>query len=94
MGTSQMARSTSLSLQCDSNLCFFFILRMVFLKTGKLENMISYGYTYNFLACYTGAVGIFLAFAKSKAGGVLERFRRPIEQISGASFGVYLIMSI
>lgn len=69
----------------------FFILRMVFLKTGKLENMISYGYTYNFLACYTGAVGLFLAFAKSKAEGVLERFRRPIEQISGASFGVYLI---
>lgn len=70
----------------------FFLIRMIFMKTGKLEAMIHYGYTYNFLFCYTGAVGLFLLFKEYRAeGGKLERFRRPIELFSGVSFGVYLI---
>ena len=84
----------------------FFLIRMIYLRTGKLEAMIHYGYTYNFLFCYTGAVGCFLFFkefkeykekafheeeSKNTAGQVLERFRKPIELLSGASFGVYLI---
>ncbi len=70
----------------------FFLIRMIYLKTGKLEAMIHYGYTYNFLFCYTGAVGLFLAFQAYKAReGKLERFRKPIELLAGASFGVYLI---
>lgn len=76
----------------------FFLIRMVFLRTGRLEDMINYGYTYNFLFCYTGAVGLFLAFAQGqkqdRTGRVmqfLERFRKPVELFSGASFGVYLI---
>lgn len=70
----------------------FFLIRMIYLKTGRLGAMIQYGYTYNFLFCYTGAIGLFLAFQayKAKEGG-LERFRKPIELLSGASFGVYLI---
>ncbi len=81
----------------------FFLIRMIYLRTGKLEAMIHYGYTYNFLFCYTGAVGLFLLFkeykvnalngdrVENRAGQTLERFRKPIELLSGASFGVYLI---
>lgn len=76
----------------------FFLIRMVFQRTGRLRDMINYGYTYNFLFCYTGAVGLFLAFGQGqtqdrtgRAGQMIERFRKPIELFSGASFGVYLI---
>ncbi len=74
----------------------FFLIRAIYLRTGSLGKMIQYGYTYNFLFCYTGAVGLFLLFAEGKkesgkAGIFLERFRKPIELFSGAAFGVYLI---
>lgn len=68
----------------------FFLIRAVYLRTGRLEDLINYGYTYNFLFCYTGAVGLFLLFKMRENTG-LERFRRPIELLSGATFGVYLI---
>ncbi|MCM1182556.1 MAG: acyltransferase [Roseburia sp.] len=67
-------------------------LRAVFLRTGRLEAMIHYAYTYNHLLCYTGAIGLFLAFSQREEGGArLERFRKPIELFSGATFGVYLL---
>ncbi|MDE7477770.1 MAG: acyltransferase, partial [Lachnospiraceae bacterium] len=70
----------------------FFLIRMIFLKTGRLEDMINYGYSYNFLFCYTGAVGLLLLFRKKgKISEKLERFRKTIELLSGATFGVYLI---
>lgn len=69
----------------------FFVIRMFYLRTGKLEDLINYGYTYNFLFCYTGAIGLFLAFAKDKVGSMPERFRKPIVHFSKATFGVYLI---
>lgn len=74
----------------------FVLIRLIYMKTGSLEAMIHYGYTYNFLFCYMGAVGLFLLFAEykdSKNRGILmlERFRKPIELVSGAAFGVYLI---
>ena len=74
----------------------FFVLRLVYLKTGMLGERIQYGYTYNFLFCYTGAVGLFLLFQPAKSGRsgrqqLLERFRKPVELFSGAAFGVYLI---
>ena len=69
----------------------FFVIRMFYLRTGKLEDLINYGYTYNFLFCYTGAIGLFLAFAQEQAGALSERFRKPIVLFSKATFGVYLI---
>lgn len=67
-------------------------IRAVFLKTGHLAGMIQYAYTYNHLFCYTGAIGLFLAFSQREGGGAgLERFRKPIELFSGATFGVYLL---
>lgn len=74
----------------------FLVLRMIFIRTGRLEAMIHYGYTYNYLFCYTGAVGLFLAFAhngnrRDKTSPVLERFRKPIALFSASTFGVYLI---
>jgi hypothetical protein len=68
----------------------FVIIRLIYLKTGKLCDFINYGYSYNFLFCYIGAVGLFVAFSKMRSEG-LEKFRRPIELLSGATFGVYLI---
>jgi hypothetical protein len=70
----------------------FVVIRMIFLKTGKLEDLINYGYTYNYLFCYIGAIGLFGAFArKDNTTSRLERFRKPIELFSSATFGVYLI---
>lgn len=73
----------------------FLVIRMIYIKTGSLDKMINYGYAYNYLFCYTGAVGLFLAFKKchkdEKHIVLLERARKPIELFSGATFGVYLI---
>lgn len=70
----------------------FLVLRMVFLKTGKLEDLINYSYTYNYLFCYTAAVGGFIFFVNTwQDSPVLKRLRKPIELLSGATFGVYLI---
>lgn len=66
----------------------FVLIRLIYLRTGRLEAMINYGYAYNFLFCYTGAVGLFLLF---RTGHVPERFRKPVELFSGSAFGVYLI---
>jgi surface polysaccharide O-acyltransferase-like enzyme len=68
----------------------FIVIRLIYLKTGKLEDFISYGYSYNYLFCYTGAIGLFVAFGKIKTEG-LEKLRKMIELLSGATFGVYLI---
>lgn len=69
----------------------FFVIRIFYLRTGKLEDLINYGYTYNFLFCYTGAIGLFLSFAQNQEGALSERFRKPIVLLSKATFGVYLI---
>lgn len=69
----------------------FIAIRVFYLKTGRLEDLINYGYTYNFLFCYTGAIGLFFTFAQDQAGELSERFRKPIVLFSKATFGVYLI---
>ena len=69
----------------------FFVIRIFYLRTGKLEDLINYGYTYNFLFCYTGAIGLFLSFAQNQEGALSEKFRKPIVLFSKATFGVYLI---
>jgi hypothetical protein len=61
---------------------------------GKIEDFISYSYSYNYLFCYTGAIGLFVAFNKEgteEKKCLLEKIRKPIELLSGATFGVYLI---
>jgi hypothetical protein len=68
----------------------FVVIRHIFFNTGKLEDFIDYGYSYNYLFCYTGAVGLFVAFSRLKTK-LLEKFRRQIEMLSSATFGVYLI---
>lgn len=66
----------------------FVVIRRVYFATGSFADFINYGYTYNYLFCYLGAIGLFMAFQKINPK---ERLRKPIELISGASFGVYLI---
>jgi hypothetical protein len=72
----------------------FVIIRFIYLRMGKLEDFISYSYSYNYLFCYTGAIGLFVAFNKEgteEKKCLLEKIRKPIELLSGATFGVYLI---
>lgn len=75
----------------------FLALRQVYFMTGSFGEFIHYAYTYNHLLCYLGAIGLFMAFDErfdKKAdgkGSLPERLRKPIELVSGATFGVYLI---
>ncbi|MDE7268190.1 MAG: acyltransferase [Lachnospiraceae bacterium] len=75
----------------------FLVIRKVYFVTGSFGDFINYGYTYNHLLCYLGTIGLFMAFHEcfgKKAGNQgnrLERIRKPIELVSGATFGVYLI---
>lgn len=69
----------------------FLLLRWVSFATGSFGDFIHYAYTYNHLFCYLGAIGLFMAFQSNSKSNVPERIRKPIELISGATFGVYLI---
>ena len=69
----------------------FAALRMIYLRTGMFDSLVDYSYSYNYLFCYTGAVGLFLAFKSEGSQVKAERMRKPIELFSGATFGVYLI---
>lgn len=97
----------------------FLAIRRVYFASGSFKTFIKYGYSYNYLFCYLGAIGLFMAFSDAfsvkrnsnhlrqrrlrgeflnftqKKGdgrsGKLERIRKPIELVSGAAFGVYLI---
>lgn len=75
----------------------FLVIRKVYFATGSLGNFINYGYAYNHLFCYLGAIGLFMAFSEGfdkkaeRKSNQLERVRKPIELVSGATFGVYLI---
>ena len=73
----------------------FLLIRRVYFTSGTFMPFIRYEYSYNYLFCYLGAIGLFMlfsdAFSKRGGGGWIERFRKPIELVSGAAFGVYLI---
>ena len=65
------------------------VLKIIYTKTGHLQDIVTYAYSYNHLLCYLAAVGLFVFFAsitiKSEKGG------RIIGSLAGASFGVYLL---
>ncbi len=66
------------------------LIRFLYMKTGSLEDFISYGYSYNFLFCYLASIGLFLTFQPKKEAQ--QKYCSPVLQtISGATFGVYLI---
>lgn len=94
------SRIKALSLYIGSALLIFvsfLAIRQIYFLTGSLGDFIHYAYTYNHLFCYLGAIGLFMAFCEcfdKKADhekNRLERIRKPIEFVSGATFGVYLI---
>lgn len=92
------ARAAALYVGCALlTFASFLIIRKVFFAIGSLEAFVNYAYTYNHVLCYLGAVGLFMAFqenankSSNEAARRLERFRRPIVLVSGATFGVYLI---
>jgi len=65
-------------------------IRSIYLRTGMLEAFISYGYSYNFIFTYTGAIGLFLGFAKIGAH-ISEHIGPIVGKMASATFGVYLI---
>lgn len=69
--------------------CSMLLIRQIYLQSGKLADFISYGYSYNFFFCYLGAIGLFLFFLQGKE--VAEPARGIIQNLGGATFGVYLI---
>lgn len=64
-------------------------LKLLYVKTGKLENLLGYSYHYNFLLCIVGAVGLFAIFQRISIKK--ETVSKWICSISGTTFGVYLI---
>lgn len=68
----------------------FVAIRMIYLRTGKLEDFISYGYSYNYLFCYIASVGLFMAFSQINVKNE-DRIRKWVELLSKSTFGVYLI---
>lgn len=64
-------------------------LRFVWMKTGSLENFMGYAYSYNYLFCLTGAVGLFRMFGHIHVQR--EKWAKWICTLSGCTFGVYLI---
>lgn len=73
-----------------------FVLREIYIRTGRFENLISYAYSYNHLLCYVGSVGLFIACDKRKPGAEdwdskVGWGKRLIYKVAGATFGVYLI---
>ncbi len=78
---------------CSALLTFasFIVIRTCYLRTGMLEDFISYGYSYNFLFCYLAAIGFFLAFKTDAKAGNPKTCGPVLQTISGATFGVYLI---
>lgn len=85
-------RASALGIYVSCQILTFFsmlVIRTIYLRTGKFETFITYGYSYNHLFCYLGAIGLFLFFVQSK-----EHYGKAaslIQKISGATFGVYLI---
>lgn len=66
------------------------LIRFLYIRTGSLEDFISYGYSYNFLFCYLASIGLFLAF-QTKKNTEQKTCSFLLQTISGAAFGVYLI---
>lgn len=65
------------------------VMHRIWVETGALEAFQNYAYSYNHLFCLTGAVGLFMAFDNIRIKS--ERWSRLICEISGCTFGVYLI---
>lgn len=85
-------RSTSVLVYIICQLLTFVSLiaiRMIYARTGKYDYFINYGYSYNFLLCYIGAIGLFSFFLQAKeCSAKIAPF---INKVAGATFGVYLI---
>lgn len=88
----QYSLTQSALIFCLSGLALFgitMILRLFWLKTGSLENFMGYAYSYNYLFCLTGAVGLFMLFGHVHVKSA--RVGKLICSFSGCTFGVYLI---
>ena len=64
-------------------------LHVVYMRTGKLGDFTNYGYTYNYITCFLGSLGLFgIGMHLKQVEGKAANW---IVKISGATFGVYLL---
>lgn len=65
------------------------VLKMIYVKTGHLQDIVTYSYSYNHLLCYLAAIGLFVCFSKISIKS--EKLGKMIGALGGATFGVYLL---
>lgn len=65
------------------------VLKEIFVRTGHLEDIVTYAYSYNHIFCYLAAVGLFCCFFSLKISS--ERVGKIIGTFGSAAFGVYLL---
>lgn len=66
-----------------------FILKIIFMKTGHLQDIVTYAYSYNHIFSYLAAIGLFVCFSKMSIKS--EKSGKIIGVLAGATFGVYLL---
>ena len=73
---------------CGTFLCAY-VCKLIFVKTGHLEDIVTYSYSYNHLFSYLAAIGLFAFFSKVRIKP--ESVQKIIGNFAGAAFGVYLL---
>lgn len=76
-------------LSCGGMFFSACILKEIFVRTGHLEDIITYAYSYNHILCYLAAVGLFGCFSSLRITS--EKAGNMIGILGGATFGVYLV---
>ena len=76
-------------LSCGCMFLCSIVLKRIFTKTGHLQDIVTYAYSYNHLLCYLAAIGLFAFFANVTIKS--EKAGKIIGPLAGASFGVYLL---
>lgn len=76
-------------LSCGGMFFSACIIKEIFVRTGHLEDIITYAYSYNHILCYLAAVGLFGCFSSLRIAS--EKAGNRIGILGGATFGVYLV---
>ncbi len=66
-----------------------YVLKLIFLRTGHLHDIITYSYSYNHIFCYLAAVGLFSFFSSVRICS--KKAETIITGLGSTTFGVYLL---
>lgn len=65
------------------------VLKSIFVKTGHMQDIVTYAYSYNHILCYLAAIGLFAFFSRITINS--EKAEKVIGTFASAAFGVYLL---